>query len=424
MSKIFALVDCNNFYVSCERVFNPKLIGKPVVVLSNNDGCAVARSNEVKDLGIPMGAPYFKYKEVLEKAGTTVFSSNYALYGDMSHRVMQVLSKFSGDLEIYSIDEAFICFDGVNSSSLESLGKEIRERVFRCTGIPVSVGFARTKTLAKMANELAKKDGRKENLLGGVLSLVDVDTGPYLKLVEIGDIWGIGRQYAKMLRSSNVSNAYEFSLLDSAWVREKMTMVGSKTLNELKGVVCYDLETIPDPKKGIASTRSFGSKVTTLKALEEAVASYVTRACEKLRKEKLAASYLQVFVMTDRFKEGYYYNSIGVSLPNQLSYTPELIKHALECLKKLYRPNLEYKKAGVFVTDLVPENSVKFSLFEDPEIDKAKRDQIMKTMDKINSKYGKHTLKTLAQGLKQPWQMKTEKRSPRYTTVWGEVLGV
>ncbi|GAB4148757.1 MAG: Y-family DNA polymerase [Patescibacteria group bacterium] len=424
MPRTYALIDCNNFYVSCERAFNPKLEGKPVVVLSNNDGCAVARSNEVKDLGVPMGAPYFKFKDVLDNAGTVVLSSNYALYGDMSQRVMKILSKYTSELEIYSIDEAFLSLDHIEPDEIENYCKRIRKTVLRSTGIPVSVGVGPTKTLAKLANELAKKDGRRTNQLGGILNLIGKDTTPYLKSMEIEDIWGVGRQYSKMLRANEVQTAYDFTLLNRNWVKKKMTMTGAKTQLELLGIPCFNLETNPDPKKGIASTRSFGSKVTTLNELKEAVAAYCTRAGEKLRKEKLVTSYLYVFVMTDRFRSGYYYNSLGLTLPYQTNYTPDLIQHAHWCLDKIFQEGHTYKKAGVFVTGLSSEEATQLDLFTQPEVNTSKRQVIMEIVDRLNHKFGRNTLKTLAQGTNQPWKMLSEKRSPRYTTVWGEVLKV
>ena len=426
MPKLFALVDCNNFYVSCERAFNPKLEGKPVVVLSNNDGCAVARSNEVKALGVPMGAPYFKFKEVLDSAGTVVFSSNYALYGDMSQRVMSILSEYSDDMEIYSIDEAFLCFDGMDKDRIDSMCREIRSAVLRSTGIPVSIGVGGSKTIAKMANELAKSDGKKSNLLGGVLNLYGVDLEPYLRSFEVEDIWGVGRKYAKLLRANNINTAFDFISLDDAWVKSKMTLMGLRTKKELMGYICHELEPVADPKKGIASTRSFGKSVTTLAGLEEAVSSYATRGAEKLRKENLAATYLYVFVMTNRFKTGYYYNSFGFGLPTQSDYTPDLINHAKYCLGKIFKEGLEYKKAGIFLTGLVPKSSVQLDLYSSSEPKEAieKKEKIMSVMDKINKKYGKYTLKSLSIGTSQPWKMLSNMRSKRYTTVWEEVLRV
>lgn len=424
MPKKFALVDCNNFYVSCERVFNPKLAKRPVVVLSNNDGCVVARSNEVKALGVPMAAPFFKWKEVLEKNNTAVFSSNYALYGDMSQRVMQVLSWYSEELEIYSIDEAFLSLDGIADEDVEKYCLKIRATVLRCTGIPVSIGVASTKTLAKAANELAKKDGKKENKLGGVLNLLNKDLKPYLESLDVGDIWGVGRKYSKMLQSNGIKTAYDFVLQDKAWVKKMMSIVGAKTMLELQGIRCLDLEIKADPKKGIASTRSFGTKIKTLAGLKEAVATYCTRAGEKLRKEGLAATYIYVFVMTDRFQDGYYSDTFGVAMSNQTNYTPELIQYAHKCLEKVFKEGKEYKKAGVFVTGLVPKNTTQLDLFHTPEVDKEKRDRAMAAMDSINKKLGPGSVKSLSLGTNQPWKMLSQKRSKRFTTVWKEILGV
>jgi DNA polymerase V len=430
MPKIFALVDCNNFYVSCERAFNPKLENKSVIVLSNNDGCAVARSNEAKALGINMAEPYFKIKEAFEKAGGIALSSNYALYGDMSARVMQILSEFCEEMEVYSIDEAFLSFDGISKNELVSVAKQIRAKVLQCTGIPVSIGIAPTKTLAKVANEIAKSDSKRVNRFGGVYSVEgrpQEEMKYILSHFEIGDLWGIGRRYAKKLDKYGIKNAYQLTQTNDDWIRKNLTIMGLRMVNELRGKRCYNLVIHPDPKKGIASTRSFGKPVTTLKDLQEAVASYCSVAGEKLRKEGLVASHLYVFVMTNRFQTGYYYNSAAAVLSDRTNYTPELIASALGCLEKIFQPGLEYKKAGVMVTDLSPVGEVPFDLFENrQEIEKNrnKKQTIMKNMDKTNKIYGKNTLKLAALGFDESWKIQSNMRSSRYTTVWDEILRV
>jgi DNA polymerase V len=430
MPKIFALVDCNNFYVSCERAFNPKLEGIPVIVLSNNDGCAVARSNEAKALGIGMGEPYFKIKEVFEKAGGVALSSNYALYGDMSARVMSILSEFCEEMEVYSIDEAFLSFDGIPQNEFIEVAKQIRAKVLRCTGIPVSIGIAPTKTLSKVANEIAKSDGKKANRFGGVYNVVgrpEEEMKFILSNFEIGDLWGIGRKYAKKLDQYCIKNSYQLTQRSDDWIKKQFTIQGLRMVNELRGKRCHNLVIKPDPKKGIASTRSFGKPVTTLKELREAVTSYCSIAGEKLRKEGLVASHLYVFVMTNRFQAGYYYNSTGTVLFDRTNYTPELIKPALACLDKLFRPGLEYKKAGIMVTDLSPAGEVPFDLFADRQettMGRTKKQTIMEKMDQTNKKFGINTLRLGTLGFDQNWKIQSNMRSGRYTTVWDELLSV
>lgn len=430
MPKIFALVDCNNFYVSCERAFNPKLEKVPIVVLSNNDGCAVSRSNEAKAIGVGMGEPYFKFKEMFKIAGGITLSSNYALYGDISARVMNILRGFCENLEVYSIDEAFLSFDGIPQDELVEIAKHIRTKVLQCTGIPVSIGIAPTKTLSKLANEIAKKDGKTDNRFGGVYSLVnrpDNEMQFILSYFKIADLWGIGRKYAKKLQKLGITNAYQLTQSSDDWVKKYFTITGLQMVNELRGIKCFDLRLQSDPKKSIASTRSFGKPVTHLRHLQEAVASYSSVIGEKLRKENLGALYLQVFVMTNRFESGHYFNSTGTLLSQRTNYTPTLITAAINCLDKLFRSGLKYKKAGVIVTNLCSMDTVAFDLFEQTkmaEIKNSKKQAIMKSMDKTNMKYGRNTLKLATLGVNQDWKMQSNMRSKRYTTVWEELLKV
>jgi DNA polymerase V len=430
MPKIFALVDCNNFYVSCERAFNPKLEGRPVIVLSNNDGCAVARSNEAKAFGIKMGEPYFQVKEKLEENGGIALSSNYALYGDMSARVMSILGEFCEEMEVYSIDEAFLSFDGIAEDKLALVAKQIRAKVLQCTGIPVSIGIAPTKTLAKVANEIAKSDGKKANRFGGVYSVVgrpEAEMKYILSHFDVGDLWGVGRKYAKKLEKYGIKTAYQLVRSDDNWIKKNLTVQGLRMVYELRGRVCLELVFRTDPKKGIASTRSFGKPVTALKELQEAVASYCSIAGEKLRKEKLVASHISVFVMTNRFQAGFYYNSRGTVLYERTNYTPELIGAAMACLETLFRPGLEYKKAGILLSDLSSVDDIPFDLFVDKQGAEAVRNrkqEIMQKMDGVNKKYGRNTLKSASLGFDQLWGIKSGMRSGRYTTVWEELLNV
>ncbi|MEM1312553.1 MAG: Y-family DNA polymerase [Patescibacteria group bacterium] len=442
-----ALVDCNNFYVSCERVFNPSLRNKPVVVLSNNDGCVVSRSDEVKAVGVPMGAPFFKHKDQLQKIDCAIYSSNYALYGDMSRRVVNTLLEFCEDLEVYYIDEAFLSFKGIRLFELENYAKQIKHRVYQCTGIPVSIGIGETKTQAKLANHVAKYDMRKgKKLFKGIFSFLgkppELIDNVYNN-VTVDELWGIGRQYTKKLKQENIHTISDLLNQDLSVIKKKYTIQTARLVNELKGIKCYDLDINPDSKKGIAATRSFGSNVTTLEQLKEAIAQYCTRAGEKLRTEKLAASNIQVFIMTNRFKDNKYYNSIGYTFDTQTNYTPDLIKQAHKCLEKIYKHNLIYKKAGVFVSGLVPQDKVRYSLFETNnnsnnlkeynhnqfkynDIDSTIhiKKAISKTVDRLNKKYGRLKVRSAAIGYSQQWKQNRKMVSPRYTTVWGEVLRV
>lgn len=430
MPKVFALIDCNNFYVSCERAFNPSLENKPVIVLSNNDGCAVARSNEAKALGIKMGEPYFKCRDLLSKNNGIVFSSNYALYGDMSARVMKILSQFCEDVEVYSIDEAFASFDGIPTGQLESFGKTIRQKILQCTGIPVSIGIAPTKTLCKVANHLVKQDGKGINMYGGVLSLEGLPKDHIERLLRelpIEELWGVGRRYTKALNSYGIKNALQLTKCEDRWIKKKMTVMGMRLVMELRGMECHQLEITADPKKSIASTRSFGKSVTRLVEINEAAAMYATRVCEKLRRQDLVASHLHVFLMTDRFKDKYYYNSTHMALPEHTNYTPELVRHSVRLIQTLYRNGGKYKKAGIMVTGLYPKQERGTSLFEDSSLvdsTRLKQNEIMRTMDSLNRKYGRNAVKVCRMGNSGKWRMKSDMRSGRYTTVLNEILEV
>jgi len=365
--NIVALVDCNNFYVSCERVFNPKLHNKPVAVLSNNDGCIVSRSQEIKDLKIPMGAPGFKYEGLIKKNGGTLLSSNYALYADMSARVMEVLSMFSPEVEIYSIDEAFLGLNGFKNRDLESYGRKIKRTVFQWTGIPVSVGISKTKTLAKVANHFAK---RFSAFQGSLCLLEDERIEKALSKTPVYDIWGIGRQYNKFLRQHKIETALQLRDADDKFIEHYLTSVGLKTVWELRGYACIDLDEAPAAKKSIVTSRSFGKQVSSLRELQEAVSEYVTRAAEKLRKQKSVAGLLMVFLSTNRFKEGpQYNNSLSATLFPPTAYTPELIKTALNLLEELYLPGFEFKKAGVMLADIIAEKDVPLSFMDTNYLD-------------------------------------------------------
>ena len=423
MAPLFFLVDCNNFYVSCERVFNPSLEGKPVMVLSNNDGCVVARSNEVKALGVPMGAPVFTYRSLIERHGIRVFSSNYMLYGDMSRRVMEVLSHFTPDMEIYSIDEAFLSFPEGRAEAPEDLARRIRERVGRWTGIPVSVGVAPTKTLAKVANRIAKSEAGRD----GVFSLMEErETEVWLARVRVEDVWGIGRKRGIILKQRGIYTARQLKMAPDTWIRRHLSVAGLRTVWELRGISCIPLEEAPPPKRGIASSRSFDGWVEMRGELEEAVALYTARAAEKLREGHLLAGCLQVFLTTSPYQKGpQYANALMVRLPCATDYTPLLIASARWGIGRIFRPGYLYKKAGVVLMEISPTARRQTFLFWKQERqNRARQTHLMKAVDAVNARYGRETLRFASSGLIRPWQAHPARRSPRYTTRWDELPSV
>ena len=418
-STIFALMDCNNFYASCERAFNPKLRGKPIVVLSNNDGCVIARSNEAKALGIPMGAPAFKFQPLFKKNGVHVFSSNFALYGDMSRRVMDTVSRFTPDMEIYSIDEAFLRLDRMHDDPL-ALARKIRATVLQWTGIPVSIGIGPTKTLAKIANRVAKKNPEH----GGSFSLVDYpDQDRILAGIDIEDVWGIGRQYSKKLREFGIRNALQFSRLDKDWVKKRMTVNGMHTLLELQGIPCLPLDQTVATPKSVVCSRTFAKAVTDKEQLEQIVSGYAARVGERLRGQKCVAGQLQVFVLTDRFRldRPQYSNAATVSLAVPSCHTPDLIRAAMKVLGQIFRSGYEYRKAGVMVFGIEKEQGRRLNLFEPSPEDRARSKAVMEVMDKVNAKWGAMTMRVAAEGTGQRWVMRQAHLSPRYTTDWREL---
>jgi DNA polymerase V len=416
--QVIALVDCNNFYVSCERVFNPGLEGRPVIVLSNNDGCVVARSNEVKKLGVIMGTPAFKCRDLIKKYDVKVFSSNYALYGDMSQRVMETLSQFTPEMEIYSIDEAFLSFTGFRSLDLCEYARHIRSTIRKWTGIPVSIGVGSSKTLAKIANRIAKKNPEHDGVFS-ILNHPDMDR--FLGGLEVGDIWGIGDQYAKFLIRNGIRTALQFRNANDEFIRDNMTVVGLRIVHELRGVSCIPLETAHPPRKGIVSSRSFGRPVKTLADLRESVADYMSSAAERLRGQKSVASFIHVFIATNRFKnEPQYSNFITQRLPVPTASTQDLIKYALANLLKIYRPGYRYKKAGIMLSGIMPDNQAQLDLFT-PFKYQANRKVIMGAMDEINQRWGSDTVQFAASGIGQLWQMKQSRKTPRFTTQWSEI---
>jgi DNA polymerase V len=417
MENLYFLVDCNNFYVSCERVFRPGLWGRPVVVLSNNDGNVVALSNEAKELGLlPFGAPFFEVKQLVGKHGIAVFSSNYTLYGDMSRRVMDCLAEFTPEMEAYSIDEAFLFMRRPAADPSEQ-GRLIRERVRQWTGIPVTVGIGPTKTLAKLACRMGKRDPACR----GAFEL-PARTAALLDTVDAGDVWGVGHQYRQLLHRNGIRTARELRDAPDKWVRRNMTITGLRTVQELRGVSCIPLDELPAAKKGIVNSRSFGSPAEGLEDLREAVAAYASRAAEKLRSQKSVAGSMAVFVSTNRFKENepQYSNGIAVRFPVPTSYTPRIIRAAAGLLESIYRGGYRYKKAGVMLYEIMQEGDAQldlFSRFHDTESTR----RLMRTMDRVNRSRGRNTLYFAAEGIAKPWRMRRSFLSERYTTHWGEI---
>jgi DNA polymerase V len=417
---MIALVDCNNFYVSCERVFDARLVGRPVVVLSNNDGNLVARSNEIKALGIENGSPLFKVRPLLEASGAAILSSNYELYGEMSNRVMTVLGDFTDEVERYSIDEAFLGLRINPRESFAEIGREIRSRVLRHTGIPVSVGVAETKTLAKIANHHAKRSAKAD----GVLDLVG---SPYrdiaLARVPVEDVWGVGPQYSKMLREQGIETALDLRDAPDEWVRDRMTVVGLRTVTELRGTPCIPLEITPPNKKLITVSRSFGAATSILDELRAAVAFYVARAAEKLRRQKLAAGAITVFIETDRFKPvEQYSNSTTLNVAPKSDSTWELRELAFNGLARIYRPGYDYRRAGVTLGALELADLVAKRLWADDWYERQRR--LMAAIDHLNGKYGRDMVRCGIFHTDGAWRSRFAKRSPRYTTRWSEICEV
>lgn len=417
---MYALVDCNNFYVSCERLFNPNLEGKPVIVLSNNDGCAIARSEEAKALGIVMGSPAFMIKDIVEKNSVFVFSSNYTLYGDLSDRVMKTFEAFVPRLEIYSIDEAFLDMHDLSNADLCRLGMNIRKTVKQNIGIPVTVGIAPTKTLAKMANRYAKKKRRD---VGVFWAANDQLIEEMLQVTEVGDIWGVGSQYAHFLIRSGFKTAYDLLKAPEEWIRKKMTVKGQRLLNELKGVPALEWEFETPTKKNICTSRSFGKLQTDKNEIKEALCNYVATCALKLRQQRSCCKKIHVFVQTNPHKtqDQQYLRSITVQVETASNDTGELIKYALKGFDIIFKAGYNYLKCGVIVMDLVAENKVQGSLFN---VSNSKSKNIMQAMDKVNRALGKDTVRIAVRGFEKRYRLKAEHLSPCYTTNIHHILKV
>ena len=414
---MFALVDCNNFYASCERVFRPDYRNVPIVVLSNNDGCVIARSNETKKLGIKMGVPAYQIKNEIKKYEIKVFSSNYTLYGDMSSRVMTILSSFTPEIEIYSIDEAFLDMRGFDQ--LNEYGKHIVDTTTKWTGIPVSMGIAPTKTLAKVANKFAKKYKAYKGVC-----LIDTEEKRIkaLKKTDIGDVWGIGRRSEKKLNAMGVETAYDFAQLSRAWVRKTMTVTGERTWLELNGESCIDFELVRPDKKQICTSRAFGKTVTDMEEMKEAVAYYASLCSEKLREQKSFACSLMVFIHTNNFREDLpqYFKNCIIQMPIPTNSTMEITHYALEALKKIFKEGFQYKKAGVIITEIAPDDGLQMALFDN--VDREKHAKLMNVVDTLNKGFTRNVLNLAIQGTNKRWNLKRELLSPCYSTKLSDII--
>lgn len=423
MEPIFALVDVNNFYVSCERVFQPKLENRPVVVLSNNDGCAVARSNEVKALGVKMGTPWFKMKELAKKHGILAYSSNYTLYGQMSDRVVSILRDFSPDIEVYSIDESFLRVERVLGlyGGASTMGHQMRDRIKNWTGLPVCAGFGGTKTLAKLANHLAKKNP----VFNGVCDLNSLSATAFdqwMEKTEVGEVWGVGHRTVFKLDAMGIRTVLDLRNAPPKRIRERFGVVMERTVDELRGTSCLALDDVAQPKQQIMVSRSFGATIEGFDDLAEAVSTHVANAGEKLRRQGSEAGAVYVFVMTNRFRPDEPQNNAGRMVPfsEPTDDTRLLTKTALRGLKAVYKPGFGYKKAGVLLTLLVDKESRQETLFSDEPF-RARSEKLMASMDTINQRYGRGMVRTGVSGTKKRWAMRAENRSPRYTTQWNEL---
>jgi DNA polymerase V len=421
---MYALIDCNNFYASCERVFQPKFNGKPVVILSNNDGCVISRSNEAKALGVPMGAPEFKIRDLAKQHDIKVFSSNYPLYGDLSNRVMTVLGQFTPNIEIYSIDEAFMNFDGMDIPDFHPYGVEMKNRVQKWVGIPVCVGFAPTKALAKIANKVAKKFQERTN---GVYIIDDDEKRiKALKWTKIEDVWGIGFQTTKKARLQKINTALDFiAPHNESWIRREMGVVGMRLKYELEGKSVLDLEPIVSQKKSISTTRTFPKQISDYDLLRERVTTFATVCARKLRAQKTCCHTIIVMLVVDKYtvQTNQYYFNMAITLPYATQSNLTISNVAVTILRKIHEenPNMKFKKAGVIVSEIIPEDRKQFQLFEE---ENPKHLALMKTIDLLNKKIGDTKIKLGSQNLNLTWNMKQNHLSPKFTTNFNEILEI
>ena len=416
---MFALIDCNNFYVSCERVFNPKLNKKPVVVLSNNDGCIISRSDEVKQLGIPMGAPVFKYRSILNQHDVKILSSNYPLYADMSCRVMSILKKFVLDVELYSIDEAFLSFHGFENYDIYSYALDIRKTIFKWTGVPTSVGIAPTKALSKIANKIARKHPRETKDVYLINS--DFERIKSLKKISLNDVWGIGRSLTKRLEQTGCSSAYDFTKLPKAWIKSNLSIVEFRLQQELRGIATLRLDFIKN-KKSIATTRTFEKPLRDIKYIKERISTFAVSCAEKLRKQRSACRIMIIILRSNFFRKDLKQHTITkiISLPYSTNSSLVLNNYAMKAIDEIFKDGIEYKKAGVIVSSLSEINTCQLNIFnhEDP-----RHPNLMSAIDKINFKYI-DKVKLGNQDLKIKWKMQQNFLSPQYTTKFEDIIKV
>jgi len=420
MTRAIALVDCNNFFVSCERVFQPGLEGKPVVVLSNNDGCVVSRSQEVKDLGMKMAVPWYQMKDMAKRHGIIAFSSNYSLYADLSNRVMSLLAQFSPDQEVYSIDESFLDLTGI-SNDHSQYAQQMRETIRRCVGIPVCVGIAPSKTLAKLANHVAKKNPR----FGSVCdfnALTGKELDDLFAAIDVREVWGVGWRSTSKLNEMGIHSVLDLKRASAKRLREKFSVVQERIVEELNGVACLELDDMVPDKQQIICSRSFGALTSLLPDLEQAVVAYATRAAEKLRQQHSLASAIQVYIRTNPHKESaaQYQQAMLVPLPEPSDDTRLLCHAALHGLRKIYRVGYSYQKAGVMLAGIIPSSARPQTLFDDVEAQQ-KSHALMRTLDRINRNMGSGTIRLLGEGTDKTWAMRRNHRSKRYTTEWSEL---
>jgi DNA polymerase V len=417
---MFALVDCNNFYVSCERVFNPKLKGKPVVVLSNNDGCAIARSNESKSLGVAMGAPWFQMKELAEQHSIIALSSNYTLYGDMSYRVMQNLRTYTDRVEVYSIDESFLEFDDhATYDDYEDLGQIIRLNVNQNLGLPVCVGFAQTKTLAKLANHLAKKKP-EFNSVCNMDSISAEALLTYFSNMDIGEVWGVGSRYKHRLEFAKIKTVQDLKQANLNWIKKEFGVILGRTVMELNGVSCLKLEEFAEPRKEIVSSKSFGRAVLSKTELIEAVSTYTSRAAERMRLQGSLCNLVRVTLGTNRYDEEaqQYFPSVEVPLKSYTDDTKKLVAAAVFGLNQIFKPRMLYKNAGIGLMELIPSINRQDSLFEPFD---HRASDLMKAIDRLNHKFGQDSIRIASSGLERGWETLFQFKTPNYTTSWNQI---
>jgi DNA polymerase V len=422
IAQQFALVDCNNFYVSCERAFNPRIAHVPVVVLSNNDGCVVARSNEVKALGVKMGTPWFQMQNLVKRHGIVAFSSNYALYADMSRRVTSILAEYSPEIEVYSIDESFLRIESVVRcyGGAVLMGRQIRERILQWTGMPVCVGIGPSKTLAKFANHLAKKNP-EFNGVCDLHAMTRPERLQWMEKVDVGEVWGVGRRTVDPLKELGIDSVLDLRNAAPKVIRKHFGVVLERTVNELRGISCLELEEVTPPKQQIMSSRSFGEPMTGIEELAEALAYHAANVAEKLRAQGGIAAAIHVFILTNRFKDCPQYNgALTLPLAEATDDTRRFTSAALRALDAIYRPGFEYKKAGVMLSCITEKAARQQTLFDDSEASE-KSARLMSVMDAVNNEFGRDLLHTAATGIQHRWAARAERRSPCYTTRWDDL---